>query len=184
MYPILLKPPWICPTLAEPQGWGTFCGGFWFYPLSPESRHNGALQMRGWHYGDYEEAYYQAFDCVHLFVHVVICSKLFPQSTRALWLHRNILRTVIWCREKSPGRAWRSKQSHKRLSLFSGDKHSQLWSGGGDCGRDGRGAQKGWNLCGNKKISMIFRRSHRPNKQKSPSRGERRDSYFIDQVKP
>jgi hypothetical protein len=25
--PILLKPPWICPTLAEPQGWGTFCGG-------------------------------------------------------------------------------------------------------------------------------------------------------------
>lgn len=27
MDPILLKPPWICPTLAEPQGWGTFCCG-------------------------------------------------------------------------------------------------------------------------------------------------------------
>ena len=51
--------------------------------------------MRGWHYGDYEEAYYQAFGCEHLFVHVVIYSKLFPQSRRAFGLHRNILRTVI-----------------------------------------------------------------------------------------
>jgi hypothetical protein len=119
-----------------------------------------------------------------LFVHVVIYSKLFPQSRRAFGLHRNILRTVIWCREKSPGRAWRSKQSHKRLSLFSGDKHSQLWSDSDYRRRDGRRAQKGWNLCGNKKNSMIFRRSHQPNKQKSHSRGERRDSYFIDQVKP
>ena len=137
-----------------------------------------------WHYGEYEKSYYQAFVCVHLFVYVVIRSERFPQSRRAFGFQHNILCTVIWCWEKSPGRAWRSKQSHERLSLFSGDKHSLLWSDSDYRRRDGRGAQKGWNLCRNNKIPMIFCRSHKPTKQNNPSRGEGRGSYFTGQVQP